>query len=80
MSADHPMRNTGDSVPPGRSVSWARTAADLREAGRSDELGDTIHYGLVAEQVCQEVESWSHDKLGELCQSRPGGTRERGSL
>jgi len=24
---------------------------DLRDAGRSDELGDTVHYGLVTEQV-----------------------------
>jgi dihydroneopterin aldolase/2-amino-4-hydroxy-6-hydroxymethyldihydropteridine diphosphokinase len=28
---------------------------DLREAGRSDELGDTVHYGLVTEQVADVV-------------------------
>ena len=24
---------------------------DLRDAGRTDELGDTVHYGLVADRV-----------------------------
>ena len=28
---------------------------DLRDAGRSDELGDTVHYGLVTEQVADVV-------------------------
>ena len=28
---------------------------DLRDAGRSDELGDTVHYGVVAEQVAAVV-------------------------
>lgn len=34
--------------------------ADLREAGRSDELRDTVNYGLVAENVGQAVESSKH--------------------
>jgi dihydroneopterin aldolase/2-amino-4-hydroxy-6-hydroxymethyldihydropteridine diphosphokinase len=28
---------------------------DLRDAGRTDELGDTVHYGLVTEQVADVV-------------------------
>jgi dihydroneopterin aldolase/2-amino-4-hydroxy-6-hydroxymethyldihydropteridine diphosphokinase len=28
---------------------------DLRDSGRSDELGDTVHYGLVTEQVADVV-------------------------
>jgi dihydroneopterin aldolase / 2-amino-4-hydroxy-6-hydroxymethyldihydropteridine diphosphokinase len=28
---------------------------DLRDAGRSDELGDTVHYGLVTERVAEVV-------------------------
>src|SRR4051794_38560968 len=28
---------------------------DLLDAGRSDELGDTVHYGLVTEQVADVV-------------------------
>jgi dihydroneopterin aldolase / 2-amino-4-hydroxy-6-hydroxymethyldihydropteridine diphosphokinase len=37
---------------------------DLRDAGRSDELGDTVHYGLVADRVVAVVEE-SKDVLLE---------------
>jgi dihydroneopterin aldolase/2-amino-4-hydroxy-6-hydroxymethyldihydropteridine diphosphokinase len=42
---------------------------DLRDAGRSDELGDTVHYGLVADRVVAVVEE-SKDILLERLVSR----------
>lgn len=42
---------------------------DLRDAGFSDELGDTVHYGLVAERIVATVEE-SKDILLERLVSR----------
>lgn len=42
---------------------------DLRDAGRSDELGDTVHYGLVADRVVAVVEE-SKDVLLERLVAR----------
>lgn len=42
---------------------------DLHDAGRSDELGDTVNYGLVAERVVAAVEE-SKDVLLERLASR----------
>lgn len=42
---------------------------DLRDAGRSDELGDTVHYGLVADRVVAVVEE-SKDILLERLVAR----------
>lgn len=42
---------------------------DLRDAGHSDELGDTVHYGLVAETVISVVEG-SKDILLERLVAR----------
>ncbi|MFK7917473.1 MAG: 2-amino-4-hydroxy-6-hydroxymethyldihydropteridine diphosphokinase [Ilumatobacter sp.] len=42
---------------------------DLRDAGRSDELGDTVHYGLVADRVVAAVEE-SKDILLERLVAR----------
>ena len=42
---------------------------DLRDAGRTDELGDTVHYGLVAERVVAVVEE-SKDVLLERLVAR----------
>ncbi|WP_420450626.1 2-amino-4-hydroxy-6-hydroxymethyldihydropteridine diphosphokinase [Ilumatobacter sp.] len=42
---------------------------DLRDAGRSDELGDTVHYGLVADRVVAIVEE-SKDVLLERLVAR----------
>lgn len=42
---------------------------DLRDAGRSDELGDTVHYGLVADRVVAAVEE-SKDVLLERLVAR----------
>lgn len=41
-------------------------AADLRDAGRSDELDDTVNYGLVAEQVVGLATSSKHVLLERL--------------
>ncbi len=45
---------------------------DLRDAGRSDELGDTVHYGAVADQVIAVVEE-SKDILLERLVARVAG-------
>ncbi len=42
---------------------------DLRDAGRTDELGDTVHYGLVADRVVAAVEE-SKDILLERLVAR----------
>jgi len=42
---------------------------DLHDAGRTDELGDTVHYGLVADRVVAVVEE-SKDHLLERLVSR----------
>ena len=42
---------------------------DLRDAGRTDELGDTVHYGLVADRVIAAVEE-SKDILLERLVAR----------
>jgi len=42
---------------------------DLRDAGRTDELGDTVHYGLVADRVVEVVEE-SKDILLERLVAR----------
>lgn len=42
---------------------------DLRDAGRTDELGDTVHYGLVADRVTAAVEE-SKDILLERLVAR----------
>jgi dihydroneopterin aldolase/2-amino-4-hydroxy-6-hydroxymethyldihydropteridine diphosphokinase len=42
---------------------------DLRDAGRSDELGDTVHYGLVADRIVAVVEE-SKDILLERLVAR----------
>lgn len=42
---------------------------DLHDAGRSDELGDTVHYGLVAERIVDTVEE-SKDVLLERLVTR----------
>lgn len=42
---------------------------DLRDAGRTDELGDTVHYGLVADRVVAVVEE-SKDILLERLVAR----------
>ncbi|MEL6890083.1 MAG: 2-amino-4-hydroxy-6-hydroxymethyldihydropteridine diphosphokinase [Actinomycetota bacterium] len=42
---------------------------DLHDAGRSDELGDTVHYGLVTERVVAAVEE-SKDVLLERLAAR----------
>jgi len=42
---------------------------DLHDAGRSDELGDTVHYGLVTERVVTAVEE-SKDVLLERLAAR----------
>ena len=42
---------------------------DLRDAGRTDELGDTVHYGLVADRVVAAVEE-SKDILLERLAAR----------
>ncbi|MFK8024345.1 MAG: 2-amino-4-hydroxy-6-hydroxymethyldihydropteridine diphosphokinase [Ilumatobacter sp.] len=42
---------------------------DLHDAGRSDELGDTVHYGLVADRVVATVEE-SKDVLLERLVAR----------
>lgn len=42
---------------------------DLRDAGRTDELGDTVHYGLVADRVIAAVEE-SKDVLLERLVTR----------
>lgn len=39
---------------------------DLRDAGRSDELDDTVHYGLVAERVVELAEESKHILLERL--------------
>jgi len=42
--------------------------ADLRAAGRSDDLADTINYGEVAEAVASEVEGAHADLLEHLAE------------
>jgi dihydroneopterin aldolase/2-amino-4-hydroxy-6-hydroxymethyldihydropteridine diphosphokinase len=39
---------------------------DLRDAGRTDELDDTVHYGLVAERVVELAEESKHILLERL--------------
>ena len=39
---------------------------DLRDAGRTDELDDTVHYGLVAERVVEFAEESKHILLERL--------------
>ncbi len=39
---------------------------DLRDAGRTDELDDTVHYGLVAERVTELAEQSKHILLERL--------------
>jgi dihydroneopterin aldolase / 2-amino-4-hydroxy-6-hydroxymethyldihydropteridine diphosphokinase len=41
-------------------------SVDLRDAGRSDELDDTVHYGLVAERVVELAEQSKHILLERL--------------
>jgi dihydroneopterin aldolase/2-amino-4-hydroxy-6-hydroxymethyldihydropteridine diphosphokinase len=41
---------------------------DLRDAGRSDELDDTVHYGLVAERVVALAETSAYTLLERLAE------------
>lgn len=58
--------------------------ADLRPAGRSDNIEDSVNYRTVAKQVIAYVESSSRftlealsEDVARLCLSMPGVTRAR---
>ena len=42
--------------------------ADLRDAGQSDDLGDTINYGAVSEAVAAQVQNEHHELLERVAQ------------
>lgn len=43
--------------------------ADLRAAGRSDELADTVHYGVVAEQAMARITGPAYDLIEALAEA-----------
>ncbi len=57
---------------------------DLRKSGKSDELGDTVDYGKVAEKVsafaenakCLTIEAFA-DNIARLCVEIPGVQKAR---